>query len=136
MIRTVLIVAAVFVALWLAFIAFVFIARPDDASLRDAVRLLPDTLRLIRRVAADRTIPQRTRALVWLLLIYLAFPIDLVPDFIPVIGYADDAIITSLVLRHVLRRAGPAKLQEHWPGSPEGLATLTRLLRLPETPNP
>ena len=132
MIRTVLIVAAVFVAVWLAFIAFVFIARPDDASLRDAVRLLPDTLRLIRRVAGDRTIPRRTRALVWLLLVYLAVPIDIVPDFIPVIGYADDAIITSLVLRHVLRRAGHDKLRTHWPGSPEGLLTLTRLLRLPE----
>jgi len=132
LIRTVLIVAAVFVALWLGFIAFVFVARPDDASLRDAVRLLPDTLRLIRRVAADRTIPRRTRALVWLLLVYLAVPIDLVPDFVPVIGYADDAIITSLVLRHVLRRAGQGKLRAHWPGSPEGLATLTKLLRLPD----
>ena len=132
MIRTVLIVAAVFVALWLAFIAFVFVARPDDASLRDVVRLLPDTLRLIRRVAADRTIPRRTRALVWLLLIYLAVPIDLVPDFVPVIGYADDAIITSLVLRHVLRHAGQDKLRAHWPGSAEGLATLTKLLRLPD----
>ena len=132
MIRTILIVAAAFVALWLAFIAFVFIARPDDASLRDAVRLLPDTLRLIRRIAGDRTIPRRTRALVWLLLVYLAVPIDIVPDFIPVIGYADDAIITSLVLRHVLRRAGHDKLRGHWPGSPEGLSTLTRLLRLPE----
>jgi uncharacterized membrane protein YkvA (DUF1232 family) len=132
LIRTVLIVTAVFVALWLAFIAFVFVARPDDASLRDAVRLLPDTLRLIRRVAGDRTIPRRTRALVWLLLVYLAVPIDFVPDFIPVIGYADDAIITSLVLRHVLRRAGHDKLRAHWPGSPEGLATLTTLLRLRE----
>jgi uncharacterized membrane protein YkvA (DUF1232 family) len=132
LIRTVLIVAAAFVALWIAFIAFVFVARPDDASLPDAIRLLPDTVRLIRRVAADRTIPRRTRALVWLLLVYLAVPIDLVPDFIPVVGYADDAIITSLVLRHVLRRAGQDKLREHWPGSPDGLLTLTRLLRLPE----
>lgn len=132
MIRTVLIVAATFIALWLAFIAFVVMARPDDTSLRDAVRLLPDTVRLIRRVAADRTIPRRTRAPVWLLLGYLAVPIDLVPDFVPVIGYADDAIIVSLVLRHVMRRAGHDKLQEHWPGSPDGLVTLTKLLRLPE----
>jgi uncharacterized membrane protein YkvA (DUF1232 family) len=54
----------------------------------------------------------------------------LVPDFIPVIGFADDAIITSFVLRHVIARSGPAKLAEHWPGSPEGLSTLTRILRL------
>ena len=136
MLRTVLIVGAVFVVLWVGFVVFVFLARPDNASLGDAVRLLPDTLRMIRRIATDHAIPTRTRWLLWLLLAYLAFPVDLVPDFLPVVGYADDAIITSLVLRHVLRRAGPAKLQEHWPGSPDGLATLTRLLRLPEAPNP
>jgi uncharacterized membrane protein YkvA (DUF1232 family) len=130
MLRSVAVVAAMLVALWLAFVAFVYIVRPDRTSLRDAVRLLPDTLRLVRRLAADRAIPRSTRCLVWLLLIYLASPVDLVPDFVPVIGYADDAIITSFVLRHVIRRAGPDKLREHWPGSVDGLATLRRLLRL------
>jgi uncharacterized membrane protein YkvA (DUF1232 family) len=82
----------------------------------------------LRRVRL--AIPRSTRWWIWALLIYLAVPIDLVPDFVPVIGYADDAIITSFVLRHVIARAGPAKLTEHWPGSPEGLAALMRLLRL------
>jgi uncharacterized membrane protein YkvA (DUF1232 family) len=132
MLRTVIAVAACLVAVWLALIAFVFVVRPDGTSLRDATRLLPDTLRLVRRLAADRTIPRRTRWLVVLLLVYLASPFDLVPDFVPVIGFADDAIITAFVLRQVIRRAGPDKLQEHWPGSADGLATLTRLLRLPE----
>ena len=69
------------------------------------------TLFVLSDASPGRTIPRRTRALVWLLLAYLAVPIDIVPDFIPVIGYADDAIITSLVLRHVLRRAGHDKLR-------------------------
>jgi uncharacterized membrane protein YkvA (DUF1232 family) len=132
--RGFVVVAIALVVVWLAFIAFVALARPDDTSLRDALRLLPDTLRLTRRLTGDRSIPRRTRALVWALLAYLAFPIDLVPDFLPVIGYADDAIITAFVLRHVIRRAGPEKLDEHWPGSPEGLAALRRLLHL--SPNP
>jgi uncharacterized membrane protein YkvA (DUF1232 family) len=132
MLRTVVAVAACLVAAWLAFIAFVFIVRPDRTSVRDATRLLPDTLRLVRRIAADATLPRRTRWLVGLLLLYLASPVDIVPDFVPVIGYADDAIVTAFVLRHVIRRAGPGKLAEHWPGSPDGLATLARLLRLPE----
>jgi uncharacterized membrane protein YkvA (DUF1232 family) len=132
MLRTVVVVAACLVAVWLAFIAFVLVIRPDGTSLRDAMRLLPDTVRLVRRLAADSTMPRRTRWLVGLLLLYLASPFDLIPDFVPAIGYADDAIITAFVLRHVIRRAGPQKLREHWPGSADGLAALTRLLRLPE----
>ena len=130
MVRAFLVVAAVLVALWLAFVLWVWLIRPDDTSLSGAARLLPDTLRLVRRLSSDRTIPRSTRWWTRALLIYLASPIDLVPDFIPVIGYADDAIITSFVLRHVIARSGPAKLSEHWPASPEGMATLVRLLRL------
>ena len=103
---------------------------PDRETIRATVRLLPDSLRLLRRLTADRAIPLRTRILVWVLIAYLASPIDLVPDFIPVLGYADDVIIASIVLRHVVRRAGAAKLREHWPGSPDGLAQLQRLLRI------
>jgi uncharacterized membrane protein YkvA (DUF1232 family) len=132
MLRTAVAVAACLVVVWLAFVAFVFIIRPDGSSLRDATRLLPDTLRLVRRLAADDTIPRRTRWLVALLLVYLASPLDLVPDFVPVIGFADDAIITAFVLRRVIRQAGPDKLREHWPGSADGLTALARLLRLPE----
>jgi len=133
MLRTILVVAACLIVAWLAFVAFVFVIRPDGTSLGDATRLLPDTLRLVRRLAADGTIPRRTRWLVGLLFVYLASPVDLVPDFVPVIGYADDAIITAFALRHVIRKAGRDKLHEHWPGSPDGLATLSRLLRLPST---
>ena len=129
--RTLLIVVGAIVAVWLAFVVFVAIAKPDETSLRDALRLLPDTVRLVRRLVGDRAIPRRTRWLVWALLVYLVLPIDLIPDFVPVVGYADDAIITSLVLRHVVRRAGMAKVTEHWPGTPEGLAALQHLLRLP-----
>ena len=131
MLRTFVIVAAALVAMWLAFILFVWLIRPNNTSLSDATRLLPDTLRLVRRLSTDRSISRSTRWWIWALLIYLASPIDLVPDFIPVIGYADDAVITSFVLRHVIARSGTTKLQEHWPGSEAGLATLIRLLRLP-----
>ena len=70
----------------------------------------------------------------WLLLAYLAFPIDLVPDFIPVIGYADDVVIVAAVLRSVVRRAGPQAVRRHWPGTHDGLEALWRLARLPGNP--
>jgi hypothetical protein len=81
MLRTFLIVAAALVAMWLAFILCVSIIRTDTTSLKDATRLLPDTLRLVRRLSTDRTIARSTRWWTWALLIYLASPLDLVPDF-------------------------------------------------------
>jgi uncharacterized membrane protein YkvA (DUF1232 family) len=130
LLRSVLVAVGTVVVLWIALVAFVAIARPDETSVRDALRLLPDTVRTLRRLASDRTVPRGARWLVWALLGYLASPIDLIPDFLPVIGYADDAIVTSFVLRRVLARAGADKLDEHWAGGPEGLAALRRLLRL------
>ena len=102
-------------------------ARPADAMLRDALRTLPDVLRLVRRLAADRGIPRGVRIRLWLLLGYLAMPFDIVPDFIPVIGYADDAVLIAIVLRSVVRHAGSAKVAEHWPGSAAGLRAVEAL---------
>jgi uncharacterized membrane protein YkvA (DUF1232 family) len=116
--------------LWLGLVAALWLARPDDVRVRDTLRLLPDLLRLLHRLAADPTLPGGVRLRLWLLLGYLALPIDLVPDFIPVIGYADDAVIVVLALRSVTRRAGPEALERHWPGTPEGLAAIRRLARL------
>jgi uncharacterized membrane protein YkvA (DUF1232 family) len=72
----------------------------------------------------------------WLLLAYLAIPIDLVPDLVPVLGYADDAIIVTLVLRSVVRRAGARVIRRHRPGTDDGFAALARLtgLQLSQTP--
>lgn len=100
--------------------------HPETVTMKDALRLLPDLLRLVRRLAADRTLAAGVRVRLVLLLAYLLLPIDLVPDFVPVIGYADDAVIVALVLRSVLKRAGPGALERHWPGSPAGLEIILR----------
>ena len=117
--------------LWLALLTALWLARPEEIRAREALRLLPDLVRLLRRLAADGSLPRGVRVRLWLLLGYLLMPIDLVPDFIPVIGYADDAVIVALALRSVTRRAGPEALERHWPGSPEGLAAVRRLAGLP-----
>jgi uncharacterized membrane protein YkvA (DUF1232 family) len=117
---------------WLALLAGLLLARPTGESVAQAWRLLPDLLRLVRRLAGDRTLPNGVRLRLWLLLAYLAVPIDLVPDFLPVIGYADDVIVTVVVLRSVVRRAGAEAVTRHWPGSPAALAVIWRLCGLPE----
>lgn len=101
--------------------------HPETVGMKEALRLLPDLLALLRRLAADRTLPRGIRIRLVLLLVYLASPIDLVPDFLPVIGYADDVIIVALVLRSVIRTAGNGPLEQQWPGTPAGLALIQRL---------
>lgn len=101
--------------------------HPETAGFKETLRLLPDLLILLRRLAADRALPRGIRVRIVLLLVYLASPIDLVPDFLPVIGYADDAIIVAMVLRSVIRKAGDAPLERYWPGTPVGLAVVRRL---------
>jgi uncharacterized membrane protein YkvA (DUF1232 family) len=110
------------------------VARPKGNLLGEAIRLLPDLLRLLQRVAGDPNVPRGARVRLWLLAGYLAIPIDLVPDFVPVLGYADDAIIVSLVLRSVVRRAGAPVVRRHWPGTDDGLVALTRLAGLQLSP--
>jgi uncharacterized membrane protein YkvA (DUF1232 family) len=117
-----LVYAALLVVLW--------VGRPDGMRVREALRVLPDLVRLVRRLAGDRSLPRGVRWRLWALLGYLALPVDLVPDFVPVLGYADDAVAVALVLRSVVRRAGPEALDRHWPGTPAGLAAVRRLAGL------
>ena len=112
---------------WLLLLGALLAAKPRGTGLREALRLLPDLLRLLPRLARDGSLPRGIRVRLWLLLGYLALPIDLVPDVIPVLGYADDAILVALVLRTVVRRAGVPALERHWPGTPDGLAALLSL---------
>ena len=118
------------VTAWLALVVALLVARPRGGLLMETVRLLPDTLRLLKDLAVDRTLPRGVRVRLWLLFAYLAVPFDLIPDFIPVIGYADDAILVALVLRSVVRRAGAEAVRHHWAGTPDGLAALWRITGL------
>ena len=122
----VLIAVAAILAVYAAFVAALVIAgRHVDA--RAVAGFIPDCAVLSRRLLADRRVPRSRKLLIVGLIGYLAMPIDLVPDFIPVAGQLDDAIVVALVLRAVLRSAGRELLHEHWPGPPRSLALLLRL---------
>ncbi|WP_243059765.1 YkvA family protein [Nocardioides sp. SR21] len=127
----VLVAAAVgLLVLWLLLVVALYVGARRTGrrmSLRDAVRLVPDVVRLLRRVAADPAVPRRIRVGLWLLLAYVVLPIDVVPDFIPVIGLADEVVVIAFALRYLARRLGPETLERHWPGTPDGLAAVRRL---------
>jgi len=117
---------AAFLVFYAAFVlALALAGRGSDA--RALARFIPDCLVFLRRLLGDERIA-RSRKLALLLLIgYLASPIDLVPDFVPVVGQLDDAILAALVLRFVLRGADPSLIDRQWPGPPQGARLIHRL---------
>jgi uncharacterized membrane protein YkvA (DUF1232 family) len=117
---------AVAVAVWAAFLVWLVAAgRRRDA--RALATFIPDCIVLVTRLTRDPRVPRRRKLLLLGLVGYLALPIDLVPDFIPVAGQLDDAIIVALVLRHFVRAGGEPLLRELWPGPQQSLALILHL---------
>jgi uncharacterized membrane protein YkvA (DUF1232 family) len=118
---TVIVLAAVYLAV---IAAIVIGSRQWDV--RMIARLVPHCAVLFKRLLGDPRVPTRWKVASALALAYLAFPFDLVPDFIPVLGQLDDAVVVALVLRGLLRSAGPRLMREHWPGPTALLVPLER----------
>jgi uncharacterized membrane protein YkvA (DUF1232 family) len=116
------------VAAWLLLLVLLWVLRPRDARLGDLVRVVPDILRLCRDALADRQAPLGPRLAIAGLLVWLISPIDLIPEFIPVLGPLDDVVVAVLVLRYVRRRLGAVRLRARWQGSPEGFALLRSVM--------
>jgi len=106
-------------------LAFVVGGRREDA--RALAGFVPDCVVLFARLVRDDRLARRHKILVAGLIPYLALPIDLIPDFVPVAGQLDDAVLVAFVLRRVVR-ANPSLVQEHWPGPSSSLALLLRLV--------
>ncbi len=121
-----LVAAGAAVALYVAFVAALLIAgRRSDA--RALAGFIPDCVVLMRRLLSDPSVSGWRKAAIVALIGYLAMPIDVVPDFIPVAGQLDDALAVALVLRLTLRGGGPELLREHWPGPEPSLRIVSRL---------
>ena len=116
------------VLIWAVLVVVLWLTKPGDYDIKEALRLLPDLVRLVKGLATDPATPRGVRIRLALLLVYLALPIDLIPDFIPVLGYAADAIIVAIALRSVgvgrsrvrrdLRRSAAAVVLLPQPGGP------------------
>lgn len=116
---------------WAALVALLWIFRPRDVGLGELLRVIPDVVRLIRRLLGDRAVPLGAKVALVVLLAWLISPIDLIPEFIPVLGPLDDVVVAVLVLRYVRRRVGLEELRERWAGTPEGFALLSRIIGAP-----
>ncbi len=126
-------VVASLALVWLVLVVALVVAarrEPDRAGLLDVLRLVPDVVRLLRRLASDPQVPRGVRVRLGLTMGYLLVPLDLVPDVLPVVGLLDDALVVALVLRSVVRAAGPDALDRHWPGTPAGLEAVRRVAGL------
>lgn len=118
------------VLLWLGLLAALWTQQRRTGSSVDwraMMRLVPDVIRLVKRLATDPAVPRGTRWWLLGLLGYLLLPFDLVPDFIPVLGFADDAVVVAIALRFAIRHAGMRAVERHWPGTPEGLVSVLTL---------
>ncbi len=124
----VLIGVLVAVGLWALLVLAVWRSAPSRATALDVVRLLPDLLRMTAGLARDSATPRSCKVALGVLAVWLASPIDLIPEFVPVIGPLDDIVVSAIVLRWVGRRVGEDALRTHWPGSNEGFGLVLRLL--------
>jgi uncharacterized membrane protein YkvA (DUF1232 family) len=111
------------------YMAFVIglVAAGRTGIARALIGLVPDCLLFFRRLLKDPRVPRRRKLVLTMVIPYLVLPIDLVPDFIPIAGYLDDAIVVALALRYVLRSANTELITEHWTGPPESLALILKL---------
>ena len=121
-----LLTAAVVLLLVYATVVLVLVALGRGADARALARFVPDCVVLFKRLLADPRVEWWRKALLVVVIAYLVSPIDLVPDFIPVAGQLDDAILVVIALRVLLRGSGPRLLAEHWPGPRQSLLVILR----------
>jgi uncharacterized membrane protein YkvA (DUF1232 family) len=91
---------------------------------RDAVLMLPNLVKLVGRLLKDPRVPRRSKVALGLAAVYVASPIDLVPEFIPVIGWADDVLFMLFAIDSLIERSGPEIVAEHWDGPGDLLAMI------------
>lgn len=125
---TLLVVVAVVVVMWLVLVAVLWLHQPSRDLAGPVLRLVPDVARLVRALLSSGDTPRSVKVVLAGLLAYLLSPIDIVPDFLPVIGSLDDLIVGAIVLRWASRRIGADTLHAHWSGTPEGFELLRRFL--------
>ena len=121
-------IAAGIVLVWVVLLILFWFLRPRDVSARELLGTVPAVLRLMRSLIGDRSVALDVRAVLVGLLLWIVSPIDLIPEFIPVLGPIDDVVAAVVALRYVRRRMGTDELRRRWSGTPEAFAILARVI--------
>lgn len=130
MIHWLVLLAACVLLVYAAFVVALIVAGRGGTA-GEVARFIPDCAGLVRRLLGDGRVPRRHKLLLGAVVGYLAFPFDLVPDFIPIAGHLDDVLVVVLALRTVLRGSGSDLVREHWRGPESSLALVLRFAGQP-----
>ena len=136
---TIVAIVAALVVLWGILLVVFWVLRPKGVSIRELISLIPDILRLLRSLIGDRSAPLDVRLVLVGLVAWILSPIDLIPEFIPVLGPMDDVVVAIVAMRYVRRRVGTADLRRRWSGSDAGFAMLVTVIgsdRISDPPDP
>jgi uncharacterized membrane protein YkvA (DUF1232 family) len=125
---------AIAIAIWLVAVTLLILLG-RRAQARELATLIPNLLVLFRGLLRDPRVPRSAKLWLGLAVVWIASPIDLIPEFIPIAGPLDDAIVAALVLRHVLRRTARSVLLEHWRGDPATLEAIVGGIRAHQSGN-
>ena len=125
---TIVTILVALVLLWAVLLVMFWALRPKGVTVRELVSLIPDILRLLRSLIGDRTAPADVRVVLIGLVAWILSPIDLIPEFIPVLGPMDDVVVGIVAMRYVRRRVGTADLRRRWTGSDAGFAMLLTVI--------
>ena len=115
-------------ATWILIILLLYLLRPRGVPARELIKVIPDVLRLLRDLIGDKTTPSSVKLVIGSLIVWIVSPIDIIPEFLPVIGPLDDVVVAVLALKFIRRRVGLEEMRRRWRGSPEGFDLLQRLL--------
>jgi uncharacterized membrane protein YkvA (DUF1232 family) len=130
--RTLLLALAMVLALYLVLVVGLVLSGRKIAA-KELATLLPNLIRLFKDLAKDPRVPRRAKVVLALAAVWLISPIDLLPEFLPVLGPLDDAVVAALALRYVIQLAGVDVVREHWQGDPSTLDAILRAARIPVT---
>lgn len=130
--RSLIVAVSILIGIYVALVVGLLVSGRKLAA-KELAALLPNLVRLFKDLAGDARVPRRAKVVIAVAAVWLVSPIDLLPEFLPVLGPLDDAVVAALTLRYLVKRAGADIVREHWRGDAATLDAILRIARIPLT---